>query len=47
MERETISQTIQEVGNNVAEAARVLGISRATLYNKLKRYQLSIQRAGV
>lgn len=47
VERETIAQTIQEVGNNLAEAARVLGISRATLYNKLKRYRLSIQRASV
>ncbi|MGD8834279.1 MAG: sigma 54-interacting transcriptional regulator [Desulfobacteraceae bacterium] len=47
VERETIAQTIQEVGNNLAEAARVLGISRATLYNKLKRYRLSIQRTSV
>jgi transcriptional regulator of acetoin/glycerol metabolism len=47
VERETIVQTIQEVGNNLAEAARVLGISRATLYNKLKRYRLSIQRHSV
>jgi transcriptional regulator with PAS, ATPase and Fis domain len=47
VERETIARTIQEVGNNLAEAARVLGISRATLYNKLKRYRLSIQRPSV
>jgi PAS domain S-box-containing protein len=47
VERETIRRTIQDVDNNLAEASRILGISRATLYNKLKRYQLSIERQNV
>ena len=47
VERETIAQTILEVGNNLAEASRILGISRATLYNKIKHYQLTIKRQGV
>lgn len=47
VERETIQQTIQEVGNNLAAASRILGISRATLYNKLKRYRLVAENRSV
>ncbi len=35
-----ITQTLQEVGDNKSEAARRLGITRATLHNKLKKYGL-------
>lgn len=39
-ERLTILQAIQRVHGNLALAARMLGISRSTLYRKVERYQL-------
>ena len=41
MERQAIMRTIASVGGSMTEAARRLGISRATLYRRLKQYQLS------
>ncbi len=35
-----IRQALQESGHNVSEAAHSLGISRATLYRKIKKYDL-------
>ena len=35
-----MSAVLQETGGNISHAARILGIDRATLYNKMKRYQL-------
>lgn len=40
-ERELIRQALDEAGGNKQKAARRLGISRRTLYNKLERYGLS------
>jgi len=40
VERHHIAVVLQETGGNISHAARVLGIDRATLYNKMKRYQL-------
>lgn len=37
-ERETIMKALQQAGNNKSLAARMLGIDRKTLYNKLKLY---------
>lgn len=39
-ERLTILQAIQRVNGNLAQAARVLGISRSTLYRKVELYHL-------
>ncbi len=39
-ERDLISRALQECGNNKTRAARLLGIDRKTLYNKLKIYHL-------
>ena len=39
VEREVILATLRDVGGNKSEAARVLGITRATLHKKLKRYE--------
>jgi len=47
VEKETISDIIAETGYNLSRAARTLGISRATLYNKMKKYGLSANRASV
>ena len=41
LERMTIQRVFDEVGGDKAKAGELLGISRATLYRKLKRYQIS------
>jgi transcriptional regulator with PAS, ATPase and Fis domain len=38
-EQEQIKKALSETGHNVSEAARKLGISRSTLYRKMKKYQ--------
>jgi DNA-binding NtrC family response regulator len=40
MEREMISQALIDYNGNVSMIAQQLGITRQTLYNKLKKYQL-------
>ena len=40
IEKEAILETLKASGGNKAEAARRLGITRKTLHNKLKNYQL-------
>lgn len=40
-ERELLKKTLQAVGNNRRHAAAILGVSRSTLYNKMKKYQLN------
>jgi two-component system response regulator HydG len=41
VERELIRKTLEHTGGNRTKAAEILGISRATLHNKLKEYGLS------
>ena len=38
MEKEHIQRILREMDGNVSQSARVLGIDRATLYNKMKKY---------
>ena len=40
MERSMIAQAMSRCGGNMTEVARQLGITRQTLYNKIKRYGL-------
>lgn len=40
IERIMIAQTLLQVENNISEAAILLGMSRSTLYRKIKEYQL-------
>ena len=40
LEKDHIGRVFRECGGNVTHAAKVLGIDRATLYNKLRRYGL-------
>lgn len=47
VERETIVHAIQKTNGNKSLAARALGISRASLYNKLKRYHIEELNANL
>ncbi len=40
-ERQSIKNAIQAAGRNLTDAADILGISRQTLYNKMKKYGIS------
>lgn len=44
VERDTILQVLKACGGNMSEAARRLGIGRATLYRKLKKHGLAMAR---
>ena len=41
MEEDLIRKVLSECGGNKKKSAEVLGISRATLYNKIKEYGLT------
>src|SRR6267142_1892522 len=48
VERRAYEQALHRYGGNVARAAGALGVSKGTLYNKIKRYQLVFSnRAGL
>jgi DNA-binding NtrC family response regulator len=40
IERQHIKRMLQETGWNISRTARLLGIDRVTLYNKIRKYQL-------
>jgi DNA-binding NtrC family response regulator len=40
LERRAIERALQRTSGNLVEAGRLLGLSRATLYRKLKTYNL-------
>ncbi|WP_062998440.1 sigma-54-dependent Fis family transcriptional regulator [Nocardia mikamii] len=42
VERELIIETLRDVGNNRTQAARILGIGRATLYRKMRTFGIPI-----
>jgi len=46
IERNHILNILKETGGNYSEAARILAVSRATLYNKTKIYDLSVKKTG-
>lgn len=46
MERMTILRVFEQVGGDKALAGKMLGISRATLYRKLKQYQIPLRAAA-
>jgi transcriptional regulator of acetoin/glycerol metabolism len=47
VERQTIFEVTEAMGFNISKASKKLGISRATLYKKLKKHNLSINRKDV
>ncbi len=40
-ELEAIQRALQEAGGNRSRAAEILGLSRATVYRKMKTYRLT------
>ncbi len=46
VEKNHILSILIEVNGNCSEASRVLGISRMTLYNKIRAYELNIKKTG-
>jgi len=42
LEKNHIRQVLAETGGNIARTAKILGIHRMTLYNKLKKYNISV-----
>jgi transcriptional regulator with PAS, ATPase and Fis domain len=47
VEKKTIMDSIEATNFNLSQASNSLGISRATLYNKIKKYNLLIPRESV
>jgi len=45
LERATIQRVFEQVNGDKALAGKMLGISRATLYRKLKRYAIGLAKA--
>jgi DNA-binding NtrC family response regulator len=41
MEKQLIVATIERTGGNIKESAAILGIDRSTMYEKIKRYEIS------
>jgi DNA-binding NtrC family response regulator len=39
VERQVIESTLESVQNNKTEAAKILGLARKTLHNKLDQYE--------
>ena len=44
VEKNHILNILNETGGNYSEAARILGISRVTLYNKIRGYELDVKK---
>lgn len=45
-EKETITKVLQDVNFNKRKAASILGMSRTTLYSKIKHYNIIMQKAN-
>ncbi|HEU4415058.1 MAG TPA: sigma-54 dependent transcriptional regulator, partial [Candidatus Angelobacter sp.] len=46
LERDTIQRVFEQVNGDKARARKMLGISRATLYRKLKRYNIGLSKGA-
>jgi len=47
VERKAIIDTIEAVGGNKQEAAKILGVHRTILYQKIKKYNIPLQRMNI
>ena len=47
LEKQAILEILEELKFNMSRSAKTLGISRATLYNKIKKFNLTVSRATV
>ena len=45
IEEQHIVAVLNETGWNISQTAKILGVDRATLYNKIKKYGLSVRGA--
>ena len=45
MEREVLVRVLRHTGGNQVQAARILGITRGSLRNKIKQLNISIERS--
>ena len=43
-ERDKIIQVLRESNMSITKASNILGISRKTLYSKMKKYKIEIER---
>ncbi len=42
--RDHILKVLEETNGNISQAAEILGIRRMTLYNKLKKYNYTVNK---
>jgi len=47
MEKNHILDVLHETKRNYSKAAKVLGITRMTLYNKVKEYELDVKNIDI
>nr|MDA3790905.1 sigma-54-dependent Fis family transcriptional regulator [Desulfobacula sp.] len=47
LEKKVILETLEDYNFNFSKSSGILGISRATLYNKVKKYRLPTERQTV
>jgi sigma-54 dependent transcriptional regulator, acetoin dehydrogenase operon transcriptional activator AcoR len=46
LERRTILKTLSETGNNISDTARKLGVTRNTVYNKIRKYKIPVNKSN-
>jgi len=46
LEKTHILKVLEETAGNVAQTAKILGIHRMTLYNKMKKYRIHVNKIG-
>jgi transcriptional regulator of acetoin/glycerol metabolism len=42
-ERKKLMDTLRQVGGNQSEAARILGVSRVTIWKRIKKYGIDLE----
>jgi transcriptional regulator of acetoin/glycerol metabolism len=42
-ERKKLLDTLRQVGGNQSEAARILGVSRVTIWKRIKKYGIDLE----